>query len=64
MDAEGQPPDDGVETPSYDLGDGWVQTTFAYWRAVLERRHAAYEATDAGTDPREVIVGGAHYRSR
>lgn len=59
VDADGRPVDDGFETLTYDLGDGWVQTTFAYWRTVLERRHTAYDATDAGADPREVFVGGA-----
>jgi hypothetical protein len=60
VDAEGQPIDDGFETLTCDVGDGWLQTTFACWRAVFERRQAAYEATDAGADPREVLAGGAH----
>lgn len=53
-------PDDAtVGTHTYDLGDGGVQTTFAYWRAVLDRRHAAYDAGGADVaesvaQPREV----------
>jgi hypothetical protein len=59
VDRHGRPVDD-IETLTYDVGDGWVQTTLAYWRAVLERRHAAYDASDADTASREVLVGGAH----
>lgn len=48
-------PDDATAgTHTYDLGDGWVQTTFAYWRAVLDRRHAAYDA--GGTDVAESVA--------
>jgi hypothetical protein len=57
--ADGRPVDDGFETLAYDLGGGWVQTTFAYWRAVLARRHAGYDAAEAGASG-EVFAGGAH----
>jgi hypothetical protein len=63
VDRHGRPVDDGFETLTYDLGDGWVQTTFAYWRTVLERRHGAYDASDASdvtTAAREVLASGAY----
>jgi hypothetical protein len=34
------------ETLVYDVGDGWVQTTLAYWRQVLETRRPLYASAD------------------
>lgn len=59
VDQHGQPVEDGTETLTYDVGDGWVQTTLAYWRSVLAQRHAAYDVTDADA-PREVLAGGTY----
>lgn len=39
---------DDHETLVYDVGDGWVQTTLAYWQQVLETRRPLY--ADADTD--------------
>jgi hypothetical protein len=35
------------ETFVYDVGDGWVQTTLAYWNQVLESRRPLYASADA-----------------
>jgi hypothetical protein len=43
------------ETLVYDVGDGWVQTTLAYWRQVLETRRPLYATADDDVPtPREV----------
>lgn len=34
-----------VETLVYHTGDGWMQTTLAYWQEVLEHRARMHEAT-------------------
>lgn len=36
-------PDTGTETLVYHSGDGWVQTTLAYWQEVLEHRVRMHE---------------------
>ena len=46
------------ETQVYPLGDGYVQTTLAFWETVLVERAAMHGAAEA--PPREVTVGGAH----
>ncbi|WP_265109165.1 hypothetical protein [Halosolutus halophilus] len=33
---------ENFETLVYSLGDGWVQTTLAFWATVLEQREAVY----------------------
>lgn len=45
------------ETLVYPLGDGWVQTTLAFWTDVLEARTPLYAAANV---PGEVSVGGAN----
>jgi hypothetical protein len=35
------------QTLVYDVGDGWVQTTLAYWRQVLSTRRPLYASADA-----------------
>jgi len=35
------------ETLVYDVGDGWVQTTLAYWRQVLDSRQPLYSGADS-----------------
>lgn len=45
------------ETHFYDLGNGWVQTTFAFWQDILEAREPVYEGARA---KREVAAGGAY----
>jgi hypothetical protein len=40
--------DDGdIETLTYDLGDGWLQTTLAYWAQLLEDRELLYKGRQA-----------------
>jgi len=34
------------ETLVYDVGDGWVQTTLAYWQQVLSTRRPLYASAD------------------
>lgn len=46
---------DGFETLVYPLGDGFVQTTLAFWEHVLEQR-----ATIAPTDQQEVMLCGSN----
>jgi hypothetical protein len=41
----------GHETLVYDVGDGWVQTTLAYWQQVLETRRPLYANTDSDVSP-------------
>lgn len=60
VDQHGRPADDGAETLTYDVGNGWLQTTLAYWRTLLERRHTAYDASDADTATGEVLAGGTY----
>lgn len=43
------------ETLTYDCGDGWIQTTFAFWREVLEARTPLYPAASLS---QEVTVRG------
>lgn len=44
------------ETLVYDVGDGWVQTTLAYWQHVLDSRHPLYAAADRDVPaPGEVV---------
>lgn len=38
---------DDHETLVYDVGNGWVQTTLAYWRQVLDARRPLYASVDA-----------------
>lgn len=45
------------ETQAYPLGDGWVQTTLAFWRDILEARQPLH--AHAGVT-QEVSIGGAH----
>lgn len=45
------------ETLVYPLSDGWVQTTWAFWRDILEARRPLHAA--AGVT-QEVSIGGAH----
>lgn len=35
------------ETLVYDVGNGWVQTTLAYWRQVLDARRPLYAMVDS-----------------
>jgi hypothetical protein len=44
------------ETLVYDLGDGWVQTTIAYWHHVLETRRPLYADADADVAERGEVV--------
>ena len=39
--------DTGAETLVYHLGDGWMQTTLAYWQAVLAHRARASDGASA-----------------
>ncbi|WP_266081009.1 P-loop NTPase family protein [Haladaptatus caseinilyticus] len=48
---------DDYETLVYPLGDGTVQTTFAFWKRVLTTRHPAITGVDTRT---EVSVNGAY----
>ena len=44
------------ETLVYDVGDGWVQTTLAYWRQVLDSRQPLYAGVDSDVQmPGEVV---------
>jgi hypothetical protein len=45
------PAADEPATLVYDRGDGWVQTTLAYWQRVLEARTPLYPATDGAAEP-------------
>jgi hypothetical protein len=47
------------ETLVYDAGGGYVQTTLAFWRRVLEARADARAGTAEPTAPLEVPVRGA-----
>ncbi|WP_232700573.1 hypothetical protein [Halobacterium wangiae] len=38
---------EGMETLMYDLSDGWVQTTWAFWQEVLQERKSLYEGRAA-----------------
>ena len=42
---------EGFETLLFDRGDGGVQTTLAFWRRVLERRHPAPAPGATGVRP-------------
>lgn len=47
---------DDHETLVYDAGDGWVQTTLAYWHQVLDSRQPLYAAADRDVPaPGEVV---------
>ncbi|MFW5917856.1 MAG: hypothetical protein ACOCR0_00070 [Haloferacaceae archaeon] len=46
---------DGFETLGYELGDGWVQTTIAFWQRVLEARQPIH---DTATISGEVFARG------
>jgi len=46
------------ETQVYPLGDGYVQTTLAFWETVLAERAAMHGASE--TPATEVAIGGAH----
>jgi len=46
------------ETQVYPLGDGYVQTTLAFWETVLAERAAMHGASE--TPATEVVAGGAH----
>jgi hypothetical protein len=48
---------DGFETLVYPAGDGWVQTTLAFWQRVLQARQPLHEAAPAGP---EVTVRGTN----
>jgi hypothetical protein len=48
------PANDDATTLVYEDGDGWVQTTLAYWRRVLAGRTPLYPAIDRVTRPTEV----------
>lgn len=50
---------DEFETLVFECPGG-VQTTLAFWRRVLERRHAAVAEAEATADPREVAPVGSH----
>jgi len=45
------------ETLVYPLGDGWVQTTLAFWRRILEARKPIHSAATWNT---EVYASGAN----
>ena len=45
-----------VETLVYHLGDGWVQTTLAYWQEVLAHRARMHNAPVAGEEATSGIV--------
>ncbi|MDL0127626.1 hypothetical protein [Halobacterium salinarum] len=42
------------DTLVYDVGDGWVQTTLAYWQQVLEMRRPLYASQDDAIQHQEV----------
>jgi len=46
------------ETQVYPLGDGYVQTTLAFWEHVLAERAAMHGIAE--TPSTEVVAGGAH----
>jgi hypothetical protein len=49
------------ETLVYPADDGIVQTTFAFWRSVLESRHPdVVETTDTAGRPAPVMTAGLH----
>ncbi|MFC7203324.1 hypothetical protein ACFQJC_07335 [Haloferax namakaokahaiae] len=48
---------DEFETLVYPLGDGWIQTTLAFWKRVLLERHPSL--AEAPVSP-EVSVGGSY----
>lgn len=50
---------DDFETMLYDLGDGWVQTTWAFWRDILAERESLYEG-HAARQRFEAGAYGAH----
>lgn len=50
---------DDFETLVYDAGGGYVQTTLAFWRRVLEARAGARAGTAAPTAPPEVVARGS-----
>jgi hypothetical protein len=45
-----------VETLVYHLGDGWLQTTLAYWQKVLAHRARMHNAPVAGEEATSGIV--------
>lgn len=45
------------ETLVYPLGDGWVQTTLAFWQDILKARQPLHTVTGV---TQEVTIGGAH----
>lgn len=49
---------DEFETLVYQLDDGFVQTTIAFWNRVLADRHPA--VTELGSAPKGVSVSGSH----
>jgi len=44
------------ETLVYDVGDGWVQTTLAYWQQVLESRQPLYADADSDVSTPHGVV--------
>lgn len=49
------------ETLVYDVGDGVVQTTLAFWAQVLQERHPSLASADGDTDTTpEVNAIGSH----
>jgi hypothetical protein len=47
---------DDTETLVYRLGDGWVQTTLAYWQEVLAHRARMYDAAGANDGATSGVV--------
>lgn len=45
-----------VETLVYHLGDGWVQTTLAYWQEVLAHRARMHDAPVVGEETTSGVV--------
>lgn len=45
-----------VETLVYHLGDGWVQTTLAYWQEVLTHRARTHDAPVVGEEATSGVV--------
>ena len=45
-----------VETLVYHLGNGWVQTTLAYWQEVLSHRARIHDAPELSADPPSQVV--------